>query len=327
MNGTSYVNGVSSLEPESPKSHWSDLTGATSESDAADNEDGSLPAAPVQPRYRTRSVGHVRDSAGIPLERDGLVELCETRPRTSDTPSGAQTGDTAGLGEDSETNRARVENDVRLDPVIQGLPTIPPLFEEGVSPMIPTPKAKTPTSEDRGEEAHESEASNKDSMPATQKTATAISTRATSNEQDDEMVKAGNMPTMTTGMSGNETSTDDEPETANTGTSSGQPDFWTATDRRSTQIPLTEQQAHQEPFSVFLTHPNVKDVPQQRDRDVASEPLDPPLCCESPNARFYRQQPGWRILCRAASDGRIFRNAPDQAYQDGTSRTHHSPFE
>lgn len=301
MNGTSYANGVSSLEPESPKSHWSDLTGATSESDAADNEDGSPPAAPMQPRYGTRSVGQVQDSAGIPPERDGLVELCEIRPRASDTPSGAQTGDTAGLGEDSETDRARAENDVRRDPAIQGLPPIPRLFDEDISPTTQSPKTEAPTSENAGEQAHESEASNKDSMPATQRMATATSTKATSNERDGEMEKVGTMPTMTTGMSARETSTEDETETANTGTSSGQPIFWTAIDS-STQIPQTEQQARQEPFPVFPTNPSVKDVPQQRDRDVPSEPLDPPRCCESPNARFYRQQPGRQILCRAAAD-------------------------
>jgi len=300
MNGTSHVNGASSPEPESPKSHWSNLTGATSESDAADDEDGSRPAAPVQPYYGTPSVGHAHDSAGLPHERDGPVEPWKTGPRLSDTQSGALTGDTARLSEDSETDRARVENNVRLDPAIPGLPPILRLFDEDISPMIQTPRTEIPTSENPGEQVHESEASNKDSMPATRKRATATSTREASSEQDDEISNTETMPTMTTGMSARETSTEVETETADTETSSGQPMFLTA-NNRPIQILRTGQHAREEPVSVYPTNPSVEDVPQQRDREVPSEPLDPPLHCERSDARLYRQQPGWQILYRAAS--------------------------
>lgn len=288
MNGTSHANGVPSPEQESPKSHWSDLTGATSEPDAADNEDDSPPAAPVQPFYGTRSVGHVRDSEGIPFETDGPIEPWVTRSRTSGRQSGAQTGNTAGLGEDLGTDRGRIGNDVRLDQAIQGLATTSRLFDEDNSPMIQMPKAETPINESPGEQAHESEASNKDSMPAIQRMATATSTRETSNEQDDEMGKAGTMPVITTRTSASDTSMENEIETADTVLSSGQPILRTAIDR-SMQIPQTERQVRQGLFSVSPTNPSIKDVSQQRDKDVASESLNPPLCCESSDAQFYRQ--------------------------------------
>lgn len=288
MNGTSHANGVPSPEPESPKSHWSDLTGATSEPDAADNEDGSPPAAPVQPFYGTCSVGHVRDSEGMPFERDGPVEPWGTRSRTSGRQNGAQTGNTAGLGEDLGTDRGRVGNDVRLDQAIQGLAPTSRLFDEDNSPMIPLPKAETPTNESPGEQAHESEASKKDSMPAIQPTATATSTRETSNEQDDEMGKAGTMPSIIIGTSASDTSMETEIETANTVLSSGQPILRTVIDG-SMHVPQTERQVRQGLFSASPTNPSIRDVSQQQDKDVESESLNPPLCCESSDARFDRQ--------------------------------------
>jgi len=290
MNGTGHVNGASSPEPESPKSHWSSLTGATSESETAVDEDGLPPAVPTQSDYGTPSVGHTHDSARIPIEGDGPAEPWITRPRISDTQSGAQIGDNPRFRGNSETNRTRVE-DVRLDPAILGLPPIPRLFDEEISPMIQTPRAETPTTKNLGEKAPESEAPNTESIPATQTMATTTSTKETSNEQKGEMSNAETMPTMTTGLSARETSTEDETETADTETSSGQPMFWTAINR-PTQIPRTEQQAREVPVSVKPTNPGVADVPQQLDGDMPSEPLDPPPCCKSSNARLYRQHPG-----------------------------------